>query len=168
MFNLRECPAISRSFKLKKNTSEVITAKCFVSFHCVWQTRHITEAHFVFHRSVLNPPYVLTFHLARCPPSGLRPRRTLRAVLWTAEEQGGVGAQQYFDLHKVLLHAYTHPWEVYSRCFVSLFSLLQNEFPSFLPLSRLTWPTLTWSWSLTWGHLPQWLCSLLGVLQHRR
>ncbi|KAM4633286.1 carboxypeptidase Q-like [Polymixia lowei] len=32
---------------------------------------------------------------------GLRPRRTLRAVLWTAEEQGGVGAQQYYDLHKV-------------------------------------------------------------------
>ncbi|XP_075321266.1 carboxypeptidase Q-like isoform X2 [Odontesthes bonariensis] len=32
---------------------------------------------------------------------GLRPRRTLRAVLWTAEEQGGVGAQQYFNLHKV-------------------------------------------------------------------
>lgn len=23
-------------------------------------------------------------------------------MLWTAEEQGGVGAQQYFDLHKVL------------------------------------------------------------------
>lgn len=34
---------------------------------------------------------------------GLRPRRTLRAVLWTGEEQGGVGAQQYFNLHKVLL-----------------------------------------------------------------
>lgn len=33
---------------------------------------------------------------------GLRPRRTLRTVLWTAEEQGGVGAQQYFNLHKVL------------------------------------------------------------------
>ncbi|XP_008289973.1 carboxypeptidase Q [Stegastes partitus] len=32
---------------------------------------------------------------------GLRPRRTLRAVLWTAEEQGGVGAQQYYDQHKV-------------------------------------------------------------------
>ncbi|XP_043972372.1 carboxypeptidase Q-like [Gambusia affinis] len=31
---------------------------------------------------------------------GLRPRRTLRAVLWTGEEQGGVGAQQYFNLHK--------------------------------------------------------------------
>ncbi|XP_054897852.1 carboxypeptidase Q-like isoform X2 [Poeciliopsis prolifica] len=31
---------------------------------------------------------------------GLRPRRTLRAVLWTAEEPGGVGAQQYFNLHK--------------------------------------------------------------------
>ncbi|KAM4568284.1 carboxypeptidase Q-like [Fundulus diaphanus] len=31
---------------------------------------------------------------------GLRPRRTLRVVLWTAEEQGGVGAQQYFKLHK--------------------------------------------------------------------
>lgn len=33
---------------------------------------------------------------------GLRPRRTLRTVLWTAEEQGGVGAQQYYNLHKVL------------------------------------------------------------------
>uniref|UniRef100_A0A8C2XDC2 Carboxypeptidase Q n=1 Tax=Cyclopterus lumpus TaxID=8103 RepID=A0A8C2XDC2_CYCLU len=32
---------------------------------------------------------------------GLRPRRTMRTVLWTAEEQGGVGAQQYYDLHKV-------------------------------------------------------------------
>uniref|UniRef100_A0A667Y604 Carboxypeptidase Q n=1 Tax=Myripristis murdjan TaxID=586833 RepID=A0A667Y604_9TELE len=31
----------------------------------------------------------------------LRPRRTLRVVLWTAEEQGGVGAQQYYNLHKV-------------------------------------------------------------------
>uniref|UniRef100_A0A3P9J2M3 Carboxypeptidase Q n=1 Tax=Oryzias latipes TaxID=8090 RepID=A0A3P9J2M3_ORYLA len=31
---------------------------------------------------------------------GLRPRRTLRTILWTAEEQGGVGAQQYFKLHK--------------------------------------------------------------------
>ncbi|XP_033836291.1 carboxypeptidase Q-like [Periophthalmus magnuspinnatus] len=34
---------------------------------------------------------------------GLRPKRTLRAVLWTAEEQGGVGAQQYFSNHKVNL-----------------------------------------------------------------
>ncbi|XP_074540611.1 carboxypeptidase Q-like [Halichoeres trimaculatus] len=34
---------------------------------------------------------------------GLRPRRTLRTVLWSAEEQGGVGAQQYFNLHKVNL-----------------------------------------------------------------
>nr|XP_040020283.1 carboxypeptidase Q-like [Gasterosteus aculeatus aculeatus]XP_040020285.1 carboxypeptidase Q-like [Gasterosteus aculeatus aculeatus] len=32
---------------------------------------------------------------------GLRPRRTLRTVLWTAEEQGGVGARQYYDQHKV-------------------------------------------------------------------
>lgn len=36
------------------------------------------------------------------PFPGLRPRRTLRTVLWTAEEQGGVGAQQYFNIHKVL------------------------------------------------------------------
>nr|XP_057941305.1 carboxypeptidase Q-like isoform X2 [Doryrhamphus excisus] len=31
---------------------------------------------------------------------GLRPRRTMRTVLWTGEEAGGVGAQQYFNLHK--------------------------------------------------------------------
>ncbi|XP_077383864.1 carboxypeptidase Q-like isoform X1 [Festucalex cinctus] len=34
---------------------------------------------------------------------GLRPRRTMRTVLWTGEEQGGVGAQQYYNLHKVNL-----------------------------------------------------------------
>ncbi|CAG00014.1 unnamed protein product, partial [Tetraodon nigroviridis] len=31
---------------------------------------------------------------------GLRPRRTLRTVLWTAEEQGGIGAQRYYNFHK--------------------------------------------------------------------
>ncbi|NXK26430.1 CBPQ Carboxypeptidase, partial [Arenaria interpres] len=31
---------------------------------------------------------------------GLRPKRTLRLVLWTAEEQGGIGAEQYYQLHK--------------------------------------------------------------------
>lgn len=31
---------------------------------------------------------------------GLRPKRTLRLVLWTAEEQGGVGGEQYYQLHK--------------------------------------------------------------------
>lgn len=30
----------------------------------------------------------------------LRPRRTLRLVMWTAEEFGGVGAQAYYDKHK--------------------------------------------------------------------
>lgn len=33
--------------------------------------------------------------------SGLRPKRTLRLVLWTAEEQGGVGAFHYYQSHKV-------------------------------------------------------------------
>ncbi|XP_043852211.1 carboxypeptidase Q [Dromiciops gliroides] len=32
---------------------------------------------------------------------GLRPKRTLRLVLWTAEEQGGVGSLQYYQQHKV-------------------------------------------------------------------
>ncbi|XP_052767631.1 carboxypeptidase Q-like [Mya arenaria] len=31
---------------------------------------------------------------------GLRPKRTLRLVLWTAEEFGGVGSQSYFNEHK--------------------------------------------------------------------
>ncbi|XP_027705760.1 carboxypeptidase Q isoform X3 [Vombatus ursinus] len=32
---------------------------------------------------------------------GLRPKRTLRLVLWTAEEQGGIGSLQYYQQHKV-------------------------------------------------------------------
>nr|XP_033790342.1 carboxypeptidase Q [Geotrypetes seraphini]XP_033790345.1 carboxypeptidase Q [Geotrypetes seraphini] len=31
---------------------------------------------------------------------GLSPKRTLRLVLWTGEEQGGVGSRQYYELHK--------------------------------------------------------------------
>ncbi|XP_068093798.1 carboxypeptidase Q isoform X2 [Hyperolius riggenbachi] len=31
---------------------------------------------------------------------GLRPKRTVRLVLWTGEEQGGVGANQYYERHK--------------------------------------------------------------------
>lgn len=38
---------------------------------------------------------------------GLRPKRTLRLVLWTAEEQGGVGASQYYQLHKVNISNYS-------------------------------------------------------------
>uniref|UniRef100_A0A0N8EUW2 Carboxypeptidase Q n=1 Tax=Heterocephalus glaber TaxID=10181 RepID=A0A0N8EUW2_HETGA len=38
---------------------------------------------------------------------GLRPKRTLRLVLWTAEEQGGVGAFQYYQLHKINISNYS-------------------------------------------------------------
>ncbi|XP_032101543.1 carboxypeptidase Q [Sapajus apella] len=38
---------------------------------------------------------------------GLRPKRTLRLVLWTAEEQGGIGAFQYYQLHKVNVSNYS-------------------------------------------------------------
>ncbi|CAH2285630.1 carboxypeptidase Q [Pelobates cultripes] len=31
---------------------------------------------------------------------GLQPKRTVRLVLWTGEEQGGVGAGQYYERHK--------------------------------------------------------------------
>ena len=31
---------------------------------------------------------------------GLRPKRTLRMILWTDEEDGGVGAEQYYQKHK--------------------------------------------------------------------
>lgn len=31
---------------------------------------------------------------------GLRPKRTLRMIMWTDEEDGGVGAAQYYDQHK--------------------------------------------------------------------
>ena len=32
---------------------------------------------------------------------GLKPKRTVRLVMWTDEENGGVGSSQYFQLHKV-------------------------------------------------------------------
>lgn len=49
---------------------------------------------------IFNPiTFTVVFFFSFSP--GLRPRRTLRTVLWTGEEQGGVGAQQYFNLHKV-------------------------------------------------------------------
>nr|XP_012617435.1 carboxypeptidase Q [Microcebus murinus] len=38
---------------------------------------------------------------------GLRPKRTLRLVLWTAEEQGGIGSFQYYQLHKVNISNYS-------------------------------------------------------------
>jgi len=31
----------------------------------------------------------------------IKPKRTLRLVMWSCEEFGGIGAQQYFDRHKV-------------------------------------------------------------------
>lgn len=31
---------------------------------------------------------------------GLQPKRTIRMVLWTAEEEGGFGSQQYYEKHK--------------------------------------------------------------------
>ncbi|XP_022332112.1 carboxypeptidase Q-like [Crassostrea virginica] len=31
---------------------------------------------------------------------GLQPKRTIRLVLWTAEEEGGYGSQQYYEKHK--------------------------------------------------------------------
>ncbi|XP_041649879.1 carboxypeptidase Q-like [Cheilinus undulatus] len=51
---------------------------------------------------------------------GLRPRRTLRTVLWTAEEQGGVGAQQYFSQHKVNLSNFDLVMESDSGTFTPL------------------------------------------------
>ncbi|XP_060143661.1 carboxypeptidase Q isoform X2 [Globicephala melas] len=39
---------------------------------------------------------------------GLRPKRTLRLVLWTAEEQGGIGALQYYQLHKEPVYLMTY------------------------------------------------------------
>lgn len=38
---------------------------------------------------------------------GLRPKRTLRLVLWTAEEQGGIGAFQYYQSHKANISNYS-------------------------------------------------------------
>ncbi|XP_016053951.1 PREDICTED: carboxypeptidase Q [Miniopterus natalensis] len=38
---------------------------------------------------------------------GLHPKRTLRLVLWTAEEQGGIGAFQYYQSHKANISNYS-------------------------------------------------------------
>lgn len=49
---------------------------------------------------------------------GLRPKRTLRLVLWTAEEQGGVGASQYYELHKANISKYSLVMESDSGTFL--------------------------------------------------
>lgn len=45
--------------------------------------------------------YVVGSYCRLLGSPGLRPKRTLRTVLWSAEEPGGVGAAQYFQQHKV-------------------------------------------------------------------
>ncbi|XP_021072366.1 carboxypeptidase Q isoform X2 [Mus pahari] len=49
---------------------------------------------------------------------GLRPKRTLRLVLWTAEEQGGIGASQYYELHKANVSKYSLVMEADSGTFL--------------------------------------------------
>ncbi|XP_040586354.1 carboxypeptidase Q isoform X3 [Mesocricetus auratus] len=49
---------------------------------------------------------------------GLRPKRTLRLVLWTAEEQGGVGASQYYEQHKANISDYSLVMESDSGTFL--------------------------------------------------
>ncbi|XP_063113663.1 carboxypeptidase Q isoform X2 [Cavia porcellus] len=49
---------------------------------------------------------------------GLRPKRTLRLVLWTAEEQGALGASQYYQLHKVNISNYSLVMESDSGLFL--------------------------------------------------
>nr|AAC17945.1 hematopoietic lineage switch 2 [Mus musculus] len=49
---------------------------------------------------------------------GLRPKRTLRLVLWTAEEQGGIGASQYYELHKANISKYSLVMEADSGTFL--------------------------------------------------
>lgn len=62
---------------------------------------------------------------------GLRPARTLRLVMWSCEEFGGIGAQQYFDRHSDTLgpllslamesDMVPHSWRARHDClFVSL------------------------------------------------
>lgn len=51
---------------------------------------------------------------------GLRPKRTLRLVLWTGEEQGGVGASQYYQLHKVNISNFSSVMESDSGTFTPL------------------------------------------------
>ncbi|RXM28457.1 Carboxypeptidase Q [Acipenser ruthenus] len=59
---------------------------------------------------------------------GLRPKRTLRMVLWTGEEQGGVGAEQYYQLHKASLF---YHWKVN----ISNFDLvMESDIGTFAPL----------------------------------
>lgn len=51
---------------------------------------------------------------------GLRPKRTLRLVLWTAEEQGGIGASQYYERHKVNVSNYSLVMESDSGAFLPM------------------------------------------------
>lgn len=44
--------------------------------------------------------YIARYATTFLSQMGLRPRRTIRSILWTAEEQGIVGAQEYMARHK--------------------------------------------------------------------
>lgn len=44
--------------------------------------------------------YIARFAVTFLSQMGLRPRRTIRSILWTAEEQGYVGAINYMNQHK--------------------------------------------------------------------
>ena len=45
---------------------------------------------------------------------GLRPKRTVRLVMWTDEENDGVGSQQYYQLHKVNASNYSIMFDSYN------------------------------------------------------
>ncbi|XP_030072898.1 carboxypeptidase Q isoform X2 [Microcaecilia unicolor] len=51
---------------------------------------------------------------------GLSPKRTLRLVMWTGEEQGGVGSSQYYELHKVNISDFDIVMESDSGTFMPL------------------------------------------------
>ena len=58
------------------------------------QAYHLPDTYSYLYKKAIH------LYFCTCRQLGLKPKRTLRLVLWTDEEAGGVGSLQYYHAHQ--------------------------------------------------------------------